>query len=159
MENLNEIELASRMTCSTATEPRRLSSTEAAYLAGLVDGDGALYIEKRRHRAHYRPFLIISNTHRAVVYMCNKYGGCWYVQKFTEKQDQYVWKFTVKLCKFYLPQILPYLVIKAKQGVILLEALKECRGTGHPQNEEKLEFYRKELQRLNRTVPKKGRLD
>lgn len=138
-----------KYTTSICKEPKKLTSTETAYLAGFIDGEGSLFIQKTR-KNRYIPTIRITNTDKIMVDFCNEYGGFWLCQERTVKwKPVYRWILSPSLCKFYLPQLLPYLKIKRKQALVMMEALKECRGSGYPQNKELMEKYRKELQRLN----------
>ena len=168
MEELGEIVFQHFMTRSITTTLSKLSVAEAAYLAGLIDGDGCFFIEKikKKNRKReltgifgYVPSLRVTNTNKFLAELCNQYGGFWIteVEKDTWKRV-YRWILSTRLCKFYIPQLLPYLKIRYKQAQVMLSALEECHGTGYPQNKVKMEQYRKELQRLNMRGKKKGRL-
>ena len=52
MDELECIEPFNRMTRSIATNLKILSDNDAAYLAGLIDGDGCLFIEKIKKKDH-----------------------------------------------------------------------------------------------------------
>jgi len=152
------------MTRSTATCRKELSIAEAAYLAGLIDGEGGIYISKfKRANPHgfvYELCLRITNTDPSIINLCNKYGGCWQGQEQTSRwKIVYRWLFGKDDIRFYVPQLLPYLVIKRKQAEIILEALKCCKGSGFPQDKEKLSFLRKELDKFNRRGSKVGKYE
>lgn len=168
METLEGIKIFKYMTKSIATHLLILSDVEAAYLAGLVDGDGSMFIIKVRKKNRkkeftgsvgYIPTIRVTNTHRFMIELCDKYGGFWQDQDFTTDWKQvYRWILSTNLCKWYLPLIFPYLNIKRKQGEVMMKALSECKGSGHSVDHEKMELYRKQLQKLNRVGKRKGRL-
>lgn len=162
MESLKELELYRYMTKSLAKKFKILIVSEAAYLAGLIDADGSIFIQKMRRFSGtfgYVPTIRVTNTNRVIVRLCNEYGGFWICQEQTVRwKPVYRWILGTNACKFYLPHILPYLKIKQRQGQVLLQALKQCKGTGRSQNKKILENCRKKLQRLN-ARPNPNRLD
>ena len=165
MEELKRVKLFKSMVKSTATNLKILSDIDAAYLAGLFDGDGCFFIMKvnkkfRHNRSHgYVPYMRLTNTDRIIIDLCNEYGGHWLSQDQTAKwKCVYRWMLSTRLAKWYLPQIFPYIRIKRKQAGVFLKALEQCHGTGHSQDKLKMGKYRMQLQLLNRRGKKKGRL-
>ena len=69
---------------SESKKPKFLSCCEAAYLAGLIDGEGSLFIQKTRIGRH-TPTIRITNTDRTLVDLCNLYGGYWLCCDYTVK--------------------------------------------------------------------------
>jgi hypothetical protein len=149
-EKLEPIELH-RYTTSICKEPKKLTPTEAAYLAGLIDGEGCLFIEKHKRVAgdQYTPILKIATTSNVMIDLCNEYGGFWiYRKEKANRKAIYCWAVYSSLCKFYLPQIFPHFRIKRKQAELFLQALIECKGRGHSQNNKLMEIYKKQIQKL-----------
>lgn len=156
-----------KMVLSVTTELKQLSPTEAAYLAGLIDGEGSLFIGKcKRNKAgnfSYTPTMVIVNTSPIIVDLCNIYGGHCQSQDFTSSWKKvYRWFLSQHLVWHYLPQIQPFLKIKVTQARVLLDAITLGKGTGHDRSEddyEKLECYRQQLMKLNARGKRKNRND
>jgi len=136
---------------STAESYKTLSQKETLYLAGLIDGDGTIYISRGR------PTVSITSIHNYIVTLCTVYGGYFqYVERHRtrDKRPYYQWTWPIEMIKWYLPQILPYLQIKLEQAKILLEAIKliQQRGTREERRNRKttLKKYAKKLSYLNK---------
>lgn len=136
---------------STCRQLKKLDISEASYLAGLIDGDGSIFIHNRKGETQYRPTISIGNTSKMVKDLCNKYGGNWCLVDRSKNNGKpcYFWVMGITLCRFYLPQILPYLQIKQKQGQILLKAISACHNRGYKQDKKILAECTKKLRRLN----------
>jgi len=107
-----------------------LQPTEAAYLAGLVDGEGYIgLLQVKRKRGRRSSF-----AGRVVIGMCweglkdvRELVGCgkvWFKKHANPKHnDQWVWSLTGNHCRALLPVIRPYLKVKARQADLLLDYL------------------------------------
>ncbi len=148
-----------KMVKSVAQELKTLTPTEAAYLAGLIDGEGCFFIQKAKHKKfQYTPKMAITNTSSVIASLCDEYGGSYQCQEHTVNwKSVYRWHFSKKLVTHYLPQILPYLKIKSAQATLMLECLSSCKGTGYVNDDNELERYRQRLMELNARGKKKGR--
>lgn len=134
---------------SKALALKSLSDVEAAYLAGLIDGDGGFYIQESN--GIFTPTLRITNTHPVIIDLCNEYGGYYLWQEQTVKwKPVYRWIWNLRMLRRYLPKIKKFLKIKRKQAEVILLALKECKGIGYKQDKQKMRRYKIELQKLNR---------
>ena len=156
-----------KMVQSTCAELKTLTPTEAAYLAGLIDGEGSFFIAKLK-RANkigftYTPTMVIINTSDVMITLCHRYGGHYQAQEHTVNwKTVHRWYISSRLVKHYLPQIMPYLQIKPLQAVVMMEAVNVSGGTGHDRTEAdfaKLENCRKRLMELNARGKKQGRYD
>ena len=151
------------MVQSTTKELKILTPAESAYLAGLIDGEGAFFIQKTRKPNglfYYMPIVVITNTSDVMIELCNTYGGNYQAQDQTVMWKKvYRWHLQKPQMLHYLPQILPYLKIKRKQAEVMLEALTCCKGTGYINDNNRLADCRKRLMILNERGKKKGRLD
>lgn len=109
-----------------------LTAIEAAWLAGIIDGEGSIYISKvkARHVKRgfiYAPYLGVANTGRALVVKVREIIGAGYVGR--RKEDRHNWsdlheyKGSASVLRGILPQILPYLVIKEDVAKKMLEFL------------------------------------
>lgn len=118
-------------TTSTCKKFRKLSIEEAAYLAGLIDGEGCLsiYPRSRKRVITYKINIDIGMTTDILIDFCNKYGGCHYRQEAHDnKKAVFYWKLNIQECVHYLPQIFPYMKVKKAEAKILLEALKTLKN-------------------------------
>jgi hypothetical protein len=138
-----------------------MSATEAAYMAGMVDGEGSVTLIKaawKRNRAgfQFQPLLTIANTFRPVlerlVEMCgNGRIVATYNTKHAAHKVGYRVVFTSNQIRHVLPQLVPYLVIKKRQAELLIEYLGEWRKGLHITDESyrRGEDFRQQLRALN----------
>ena len=112
---------------------RLLTPIERTWLAGVIDGEGSIYIskvkDKRSRRGFfYKPFLSVSNSDTNLVSKVREIIGAGFVG--TKKEKRFDWK---DRCEFkgqgsvlrgVLPQILPHLVIKQEVARRMLEFLE-----------------------------------
>ncbi len=156
-----------KMVKSTTEIFPNLEPVEAAYLAGLIDGEGAIFVSKNHKKSgigfHYNILVVVVNTSTVIIDLCNKYGGTYQAQEHTVNwKTVYRWFFNRGMVRHYLPQIFPYLKIKTEQAKVAFKLLEVCRGTGYdrtPEEATKIEQYRQELMALNARGKKKGRLE
>jgi hypothetical protein len=105
--------------------------TELAYLAGIIDGEGSIYVQGRiRFKSiHYFPRFQIVNTDRKLMEWIHKtFGGLIY-DKCRKKHNpkwkmQIEWFTTRGLLDQLLPLIIPFLVTKKEHALILIEFRK-----------------------------------
>lgn len=137
---------------STAKAFRKLTDVEAAYLAAFIDGEGSIFIRVDNKRKYYQPIVKIGVTHPIIVDLCNRYGGIWIYDEPKKRANKpiYIWWWTSKMIRHYLPQILPFLKMKQEQAKILLRSITYCYGAGFKQEREVLKEYRENIQGLNR---------
>jgi hypothetical protein len=99
-----------------------MSATEAAWLAGFIDGEGTISSCMAGRDRKYKTWLIsVPNTHFGSLDRCVEITGAGYVLKKTEGRDerrkpQNQWRVTAQrdiyeICR----QIRPYCVIKGEQ--------------------------------------------
>ena len=106
-------------------EVRLLDQTDAAYIAGIIDGEGTVTLS-RRHRSENRHVVVsISNTDRPLLeYVLNSVGAGKITNKITS-QSHHTPSFTYAISNrqalALLNQIFPYLrTYKAKRSDIIL---------------------------------------
>jgi len=158
---------------NTGSVIRVLSPIERAWLAGIIDGEGSVYISKvkaeRRKRGFvYMPYMSVSNSNYELVAKVREVIGKGFVG--TKKETRFDWKDgteykgSASVLRGILPQILPYLVIKKEIARRMLEFLKfvEANSTdgleeADPGYYEKLDslYWRvKELNQRGKDPPK-----
>lgn len=114
-----------------------LTATEAAYLAGIFDGEGSVYLVARKapnRRSHlFVAEMTVAGSSMALMnWLANTTGnGRIYVsQKPEENHKQvYSWQLAPRQIRHILPQIAPYLQVKAQQAALMLEYFEiQARG-------------------------------
>jgi LAGLIDADG DNA endonuclease family protein len=109
---------------------RQLSETERAWLAGVIDGEGSIFLSKvfdsaYRRGFYYLPQLLVSNSNRLfLIKIAEVVGeGTVHRQKKGEKGAKTRWAYiaTAGVLRAILPQILPYMIVKQGQSKKMLE--------------------------------------
>jgi hypothetical protein len=113
------------------TERRPLSLADAAYLAGLFDGEGTLSLTAHRYserdgtrRSHgFGVRASVANTDLGVIEFVQSVVGGGNIRREEKGDGQktcYVLRIGAVDCRRLIPQIYPYLRIKKRQGQLLL---------------------------------------
>ena len=102
--------------------------SQLAYLAGIIDGEGTIYIQKvdRKTFFDYFPRIQIVTTNKELMYWIkDTFGGIVsFRDRSTENRNwkpQYTWYTTRKIMDILLPLIHPFLIIKKKHVEIMIE--------------------------------------
>ncbi len=93
-----------------------------AYLAGLIDGDGSIQINKRHKKTEYLASLKICMTNKKIIeWLKDNFGGTIYnwKQKFPNR-DMYNWSLNAQESSILLKRTLPYLIVKKQQALNLI---------------------------------------
>ena len=133
---------------------------ELGYLAGMIDGEGSIYIQRRLVHGHwsYHPRFQITNTNRPVMeWIHQTFGGLIYDKP--RKHINLKWKMqiewftTVGLMDTLLPLIYPFLIIKKPQATIMMKFRKtftQKEGRSVSQETQNLRFeYLTQIKHLN----------
>lgn len=121
---------------------RNFTIAQLAYLAGIIDGEGSIYIgnfscNKQTGVKYYQTAIEVNNTEEALIdWLMDNFGGRRY--KYTKNQlpknsnrEVYRWILTgdplTELCHL----ILPYLIIKIKQCEIMIKMRKTFENKGN----------------------------
>lgn len=109
-----------------------MDETIHAYTAGIIDGEGTISIVRNKpHRNNksptYDPKVFVTNTNlEALMFLKKIYGGS--LTKMTRVKKVwttcYRWSIGAKEVGTFLKSIVPYLIIKKVQGLLLLEFLE-----------------------------------
>jgi len=103
------------------------SKVNRAYLAGLIDGDGAIMacIEKhteKKFNFRVRVQIKISQNNNKVLKWCQKITNFGFIRK---NRSQYEWcSFDQKEIANFLTSILPFLKVKKKQAEYAIKIIK-----------------------------------
>ena len=108
----------------------KFSDIEAAYLAGIIDGEGSVYIAKHKEYSgrglpySYSTRVSVGNTDERLINWIQKTvktGNIHFVQETRNNwKDHWHWLLADKNITPFLEQILPFLIIKKEQALILL---------------------------------------
>lgn len=105
--------------------------TELAYLAGIIDGEGTIYIQKVNRKTFFDYFpriQIVTTTPNLMYWIRDTFGGIVTCRdRSTENRNwkpQYTWYTTRKIMDQLLPLLHPYLIVKKKQVEVMIEFRK-----------------------------------
>jgi hypothetical protein len=113
---------------------QKLTLVEAAYIAGIIDGEGCLTIhskpsislKKARSGRHFDIRLQIVNTNEPLMqWLCSKIGGYIYGKAKRLPNEKPIFRLTLYSngCRWLLPQIKPFLIVKEQECSLILQAL------------------------------------
>jgi len=138
-----------------------MNRIEAAYLAGLIDGEGTVSITKQKQYKRklfaLRPWLIVSNTNAPLIlFLKRNYGGSIHRQKQRgNSKPELRWQvLEQKEIKNILVRVFPYLRIKKVRAKLLLRFLIS-REKRKPYSKRELAIFEK-IKYLNRRGIKAG---
>lgn len=114
---------------------------QLAYLAGIIDGEGSIYIgnyscNKKTGAKYYQTNIEVTNTSKALIdWLVENIGGrsSEYTPKQTPKNSRkkvYRWIVSGELLTHLCHLLLPYLVIKVRECEIMIEMRKTYEHTG-----------------------------
>ncbi len=138
-----------------------LKDTDAAYLAGLIDGEGTISIYRCKSTRYvngfnYRPVVEISNTYKGILEWAHGLIGDGWLKitnpgNVLKKGHKPLWRFRVSTtdCRWVLPQIRPYLRIKGEQADVLIAYFERVTNT-RPAHRDETETLARQLNVLNR---------
>jgi hypothetical protein len=123
-------------------------TTEFAYMAGYIDGDGCLYIgtydQKPKNITVFEYSIQILSVDRENLINFQKHGGI--VRQKAQRPNQkipYFW--CLKNCAVLASHIFPYLIDKQFQCKCLIEIIKSVKGTNYQAVGQQTFNYRKNL--------------
>lgn len=121
-------------------EYKDYSVAELAYMAGIIDGEGSIYIgnfssNPKTGTLHYQTNMEVTNTDKGLIdWLISTFGGrCnYYTAKQTPKNSRravYRWIASGERLTDICHKMLPYLVIKKRQAEIMIEMRKTYERT------------------------------
>jgi len=110
----------------------QLTETQAAYIAGFIDGEGCISYEKYKQggRFYHRPVVIVSNTNLEVLEWICLATGIGRPKKIRQKpkhKEQYLIRWCYGAAIDILFQTLPFLKIKHSRAELILSITKRER--------------------------------
>jgi hypothetical protein len=150
---------------------KRLTPTQAAYIAGLVDGDGSIAVARKKTGPKgcksagfdYRSSLMIAMTDLKTLKWLQEVTGVGTIHRrknYNKEKWAQAWKWDVWAYQAadIIRQILPYLVLKAPNGRNLILFQSSIRVAGrHGLTKEEIRFREKCCEtsmKLNRRGPR-----
>ncbi len=110
---------------------KSLTSTDWAWLAGFVDGEGSIYLRlegRKRVKPYHHLRIQITNTRKDVLELIAfKFGGHVNTQgriPNAGRKPVYRWNAAAKQAEIILKNLYPYLILKKDQAEIGIEFLK-----------------------------------
>uniref|UniRef100_A0A6M3JES2 Putative HNH homing endonuclease n=1 Tax=viral metagenome TaxID=1070528 RepID=A0A6M3JES2_9ZZZZ len=106
-----------------------MNTTDLAYTAGIIDGEGYIGIKYtgRKSGRRYRTLRVeVGNTNKILIdWLQLHYGGSYYQAKSKPQNRQYwKWGLSAKQAAAFLEKILPYLLIKKYEAALAIEFQK-----------------------------------
>lgn len=137
-------------------EMRRLSQTEAAWIAGFLDGEGSVMLYRRETAVALR--VTAANTHRPTLERLVALCGCGSIVRWRslkkEHKDSYWWQLNAEGAAALLHQILPYLVTKKAQAELAIAFQGRLRDPALKADRTWQHEYLARMKALNRRGPK-----
>jgi len=109
----------------------KLTETEKAYIAGMLDADGCVGIQRKKSLSNaydydYGIRVIITNSDYPLICWLKKVvgAGCSYESKQSYKANWNLvhrWQITNDKCRSFLSEILPYMIVKKDRASICLK--------------------------------------
>jgi hypothetical protein len=120
---------------NNAYTPKEYTIAQIAYLAGIIDGEGSIYIgnfssNPKTGTLHYQTNMEVTNTDKGLVdWLIKNFGGRVniYTAKQTPKNSRkavYRWIASGELLTHLCHLLLPYVIIKKRQCEIMIEMRK-----------------------------------
>lgn len=141
------------------------TEAELGYLAGLLDGEGSIYIGSRKEGKYINynaRFQIVNTNFEVMNWVKNKFGGLTFIRERSKKnkkwKDSMEWFTTVKELDYLLIKLMPYLIIKKPHALIMQEFRKTFTGISGgkrlaPEIRSKRKNLYEKLKKLNRRGP------
>lgn len=110
-----------------------LESTELAYAAGIIDGEGCIRVNKQGTRRHVVRVHVTNTDLRLVNWLRERFGGYIWTEDghyMPNAKIRHVWEVSALKAAAFLEIVYPYLMLKKEQAEIALalQATKQRRG-------------------------------
>lgn len=128
---------------------------DAAYLAGIIDGEGSVILYKRREVVAV--MLTVSNTAKQLLdWIADKTGVgavCSQYKETEKRKATWFWRCNADAAESVLQQIRPYLVLKSAQADLALATQKQLRDPGLKATHSWQMEYLDKMRALNKRGP------
>lgn len=126
-----------------------MKDTDLAYIAGVIDSDGSIIINKSYSKKGYKKgyklslrLAVGSTSEKIIDWLKQMVGGCSYIDtRLPPRKTYYWWRIHSRQASNLLEAILPFLVIKRKESQLAIEfqGLKKRQNTlNEPQRQDEL---------------------
>lgn len=146
----------------------QLSNTEAAYLAGIIDGEGSICVfpyygynhKVGKKYARYKPVICVSNTDCRLINWLKEHlsGQCYSVERKTKKwKIQYMWQISHLQALEIIKVVKPYLILKTEQANLFIKFMETAKRWGRCGCPSTIQNKRKEIVEQICKLNRKGR--
>lgn len=131
-----------------------MRDTEAAYLAGIVDGEGSISLTRVKQKGGYwRVVLTVSSCDKGLIEWCARWGGAtlFDMDRGPNRRLQHRWTIVGQALRKLLKDIRPYLIIKADrakwaaEGLDIISQPRKPYTKRNPEDVEKLYKLRQQF--------------
>ncbi|MGI0036212.1 MAG: LAGLIDADG family homing endonuclease [Nitrososphaera sp.] len=114
-----------------------VKDTNYAWLAGIIDGEGSIFISKTRvpeniRGFQYRAQMSITNTDEELIMQVNKIANVGSIFRCRERRkewkDRFIFSLNASGMRELLPRVIPYLVLKKRIAIKTIEFLSYMRA-------------------------------
>jgi hypothetical protein len=145
--------------------PRRgVTDTDRAYLAGILDGEGAIMLCARSKAQGWHLRVEVTNCDRRMLdWLAERWGGkprvTWRNEAIVRPnwRTKYSWARDARSAVPVLFDALPYLVIKKRHAEVALEFAATMKNVGRRGHTEEVLAVRRRLVAEMKTLNRKGR--
>ena len=129
-----------------------MEDVEKAYMAGVVDSDGSIWFGLKRHTYHYPNVTVSTQDEILVNWIQERWRGV-----VEASSSAYRWKSLQggDALRTLIEDILPYLITKRQQALLVLESLDLGGGQGRPHVRERRAELAAQCSELNRELGRK----
>lgn len=127
------------------------SIAQLAYLAGIIDGEGTMYIQRRMDNGSwtYWPRFQICNTNADLMnWVHQTFGGLIYKKERNHIKShwkaQIQWYSKISIMDQLLPLIYPYLINKKPHAEIMMEFRKTFANKSKQKLPKEVQYFREE---------------
>lgn len=138
----------------------RYNEIDLAYIAGFLDGEGSFIITYQgESKRRLRPMISVANTSREILeWIKELFGGFISANNgsICKPRGRTIYYYSLgsrKACLEVLQLVIPYLKVKKKQAILLIEFCKKPPRS--PYTVEDWERF-KLIKKLNRRIPYRG---
>jgi hypothetical protein len=101
-----------------------MKKTDLAYIAGIIDGEGCIYIERGKKGRGFQLSVSVGSSDKCLCELLKfSFGGCVYQMK-SKTLPMWKWEIRTRQAGQFLESILPYLRLKQPQAEIAIKFQK-----------------------------------
>lgn len=140
----------------TGSRAKDLTVAQAAYLAGIIDGEGSIMLYRREKGAAMR--VTVANTNRALLDWCATVCGVGNIVMTERSNPKHkpsgMWHVNSQAAASLLEQTRPYLVIKGEQADVAIEFQRKLKVPAAKAEKEWQEQWRLRMRAMNARGPR-----